>query len=203
MKNIGILLSGRGSNFKAIYTEIETGRIKNASIRAVISNISDAPGLLFAKEKGLNTYFIDPSKFSSRTAHDSEIIDTLKTQNIDLVCLAGYMRILSPQVIDMFENKIINIHPSLLPAFPGLNAQKKAFEYGVKISGCTVHFVDKELDHGPIILQKAVDVKDSDTADTLAERILKQEHKIYPEAVKLFTEDRLFVNKRKVTVDYS
>lgn len=203
MKNIAILLSGRGSNFKTIYNSIETGFINNAQIKAVVSNKAEAPGLLFAKEKGLNSYFLNPSIYESRTAYDAAIIDILKSEEINLVCLAGYMRILSATFVDAFKNRIMNIHPSLLPAFPGLNAQKQALEYGVKISGCTVHFVDKELDYGPIILQKAVEIKENDTVNDVSARILNEEHRIYPEAVRLFVEERLSLNKRKVSIDYS
>lgn len=203
MKNIAVLLSGRGSNFKAIYNSIETGHIKNTRITAVVSNKAEAPGLQFAKDNGLNSYFVAPTQYKSREAYDTEIIDIMKSRGIDLVCLAGYMRLLSAKFVDTFKNRIINIHPSLLPAFPGLNAQKQALEYGVKISGCTVHFVDKELDHGPIILQKAVEIKENDTLNNVSERILKEEHKIYPEAVRLFVENRLTVNNRKVNIDYS
>ncbi|TYB32889.1 MAG: phosphoribosylglycinamide formyltransferase [Flexistipes sinusarabici] len=203
MKNIAVLLSGRGSNFKAIYNSIEAGYIVNARIKAVVSNKAEAPGLQFAKDRCLSSYFVNPSEFESRTAYDTEIIDILKSKGIDLVCLAGYMRLLSAKFVDTFKNRIMNIHPSLLPAFPGLNAQKQALEYGVKISGCTVHFVDKELDHGPIILQKAVEIKGNDTVKDVSERILIEEHKIYPEAVRLFVENRLTVNNRKVSIDYS
>lgn len=203
MKNIAILLSGRGSNFKTIYNSIETGFINKAQIKAVVSNKAEAPGLLFAKEKGLNSYFMDPSIYESRAAYDTAIIDILQSEEINLVCLAGYMRILSATFVDTFKNRIMNIHPSLLPAFPGLNAQKQALEYGVKISGCTVHFVDKELDHGPIILQKAVEIKENDTVNNVSARILNEEHRIYPEAVRLFVEERLTLNKRKVSIDYS
>jgi len=203
LKNIAVLLSGRGSNFKAIYNSIETGHIANARITTVVSNKAEAPGLLFAKDKGLSSYFVNPYDYESREAYDSEIIDILKSQRINLVCLAGYMRILPANFVDAFKNKIMNIHPSLLPAFPGLNAQKQALEYGVKISGCTVHFVDKELDHGPIILQRAVEIKEGDTVNDVSERILKEEHKVYPEAVRLFVENRLTLNNRKVSIDYS
>ncbi|MEC9491386.1 phosphoribosylglycinamide formyltransferase [Flexistipes sp.] len=203
MKNIAVLLSGRGSNFKAIYSSIEAGYITDARITTVVSNKAEAPGLQFAKDRGLNSYFVNPSEYGSRTAYDTEIIDILKSRKTDLVCLAGYMKLLSAKFVDTFKNRIMNIHPSLLPSFPGLNAQKQALDYGVKISGCTVHFVDKELDHGPIILQKAVEIKKNDTVNDLSERILKEEHKIYPEAVRLFVENRLTLHNRKVSIDYS
>ncbi|KAA0258816.1 phosphoribosylglycinamide formyltransferase [Deferribacter autotrophicus] len=200
MKNIAVLLSGRGSNFKAIYNAIETKKIKNAQISVVISDKSDAPGLKFAKEKGLNAFFVNPKEFSSVEEFDKKIVEVLNSFKIDLVCLAGFMRIITPYFVRTYKNRIINIHPSLLPSFPGLNAQRQALEYGVRFSGCTVHFVDEEVDHGPIILQAVVPVLPNDTVETLSERILKEEHRIYPEAVKLFVEDKLKIVGRKVIV---
>jgi phosphoribosylglycinamide formyltransferase 1 len=180
--NLGILLSGRGSNFVAIADSIDTGRISGAQIAVVISNLADAPGLAAARARGLNAVAIE-AKGRKRAEHDAEIIATLQAHQVDLVCLAGYMRLLSPGFIQAFPQRILNIHPSLLPAFPGLDAQTQAFDYGVEIAGCTVHFVDEQLDHGVIILQKSVPVLDSDDAHRLADRILEQEHIAYSEAI--------------------
>jgi len=183
MKSLGILLSGRGSNFVAIADSIEAGRIPDARIGVVISNKADAPGIAIAGERGLNALVI-ASKGKPREEHDREVVAALQQNKVDLVCLAGYMRLLSPWFVQQFPQRILNIHPSLLPAFPGLEAQEQAFAYGVKISGCTVHFVDEELDHGAIIVQKAVPVLDSDDEHTLAARILEQEHVAYTEAIR-------------------
>ena len=180
--NLGILLSGRGSNFIAIADSIDTGKIPGAQIAVVISNLADAPGLAAARARGLNAVAIE-AKGRKRAEHDAEIIATLQAHQVDLVCLAGYMRLLSPGFIRAFPQRILNIHPSLLPAFPGLDAQTQAFDYGVEIAGCTVHFVDEQLDHGVIILQKSVPVLDSDDAHRLADRILEQEHIAYSEAI--------------------
>jgi phosphoribosylglycinamide formyltransferase 1 len=184
MHSLGILLSGRGSNFVAIADNVTSGRIPNARIAVVISNRADAPGIAIARERGLNALII-PSKGKPREEHDREVVAALKQHQVDLVCLAGYMRLLSPWFVRQFPHKILNIHPSLLPVFPGLEAQEQAFAYGVKISGCTVHFVDEELDHGAIIVQKAVAVLDDDTERTLAARILEQEHLAYSEAINV------------------
>jgi len=184
MKSLGILLSGRGSNFVAIADSIDTGRIANARIAVVISNKADAPGIAIARQRGLNALVI-PSKGRPREEHDQEVVAALKEHGVDLVCLAGYMRLLSPWFVQQFPHRILNIHPSLLPAFPGLEAQEQAFVYGVKVSGCTVHFVDEELDHGAIIVQKALPVLDSDDEHTLAARILEQEHVAYSEAINI------------------
>jgi len=184
MHTLGILLSGRGSNFVAIADSIDSGRIPGAKIAVVISNKADAPGLATARQRGLTAAMI-PSKGRSREEHDREVVAALKQHNVDLICLAGYMRLLSPWFVQQFPHRILNIHPSLLPAFPGLEAQEQAFAYGVKVSGCTVHFVDEELDHGAIIVQKAVQVLDTDDEHTLAARILEQEHIAYAEAVKI------------------
>ena len=200
MKKIAILLSGRGSNFKAIYESIENEYIANASIAIVISNKEDAKGLAFAKEKGIDAVFVNPKEFSSRFDYDMHVADIIDSYNTDLVCLAGYMRIVSKEFVKRFQNKLINIHPSLLPSFPGLDAQKQAVEYGVKFSGCTVHFVDEKVDHGAIILQSAVEVRDDDDEDSLSSRILKEEHKLYSKAVKLFLEDKLKIEGRKVKI---
>jgi phosphoribosylglycinamide formyltransferase-1 len=184
MKSLGILLSGRGSNFVAIADSIDAGRIPGARIAVVISNKADAPGLATARQRGLTALAI-PSKGKPREEHDREVVAALKQYGVDLVCLAGYMRLLSPWFVQQFPQKILNIHPSLLPAFPGLEAQEQAFAYGVKVSGCTVHFVDEELDHGAIIVQKTVPVLDDDDEHTLASRILEQEHSAYTEAIKM------------------
>jgi phosphoribosylglycinamide formyltransferase-1 len=182
MKSLGILLSGRGSNFVAIADNIDAGRISDARISVVISNRPDAPGIAIARDRGLNALII-PSKGKSREEHDRVVVAALKQNGVELVCLAGYMRLLSPWFVQQFPHKILNIHPSLLPAFPGLEAQEQAFAYGVKVSGCTVHFVDEELDHGAIVVQKAVEVHDGDDEHSLAARILEQEHIAYTEAI--------------------
>lgn len=197
MKNLGILLSGRGSNFVAIADSIEAGRIPDARIAVVISNKADAPGVTTARKLGLEAVVI-PSKGRPREEHDREVVATLKKHNVDLICLAGYMRLLSPWFVQQFPHRILNIHPSLLPAFPGLEAQEQAFAYGVKVSGCTVHFVDEELDHGAIIVQKAVQVLDGDDEHTLAERILEQEHIAYSEAIRLVLEGKFEVVGRRL-----
>ena len=184
MKNLGILLSGRGSNFVAIADSIAAGRIPDARIAVVISNCADAPGVETARQRGLHALVIS-SKGKPREEHDREVVAALRDHKVDLICLAGYMRLLSPWFVRQFPAKILNIHPSLLPAFPGLEAQQQAFAYGVRVSGCTVHFVDDELDHGAIIVQKAVPVLDSDDEHTLAARILEQEHIAYTEAIQM------------------
>lgn len=184
MHFLGILLSGRGSNFVAIADSIEAARIPNAKISVVISNKPDAPGIAAAKQRGLNAIVI-PSKGKPRQEHDREVVAALQQNSVELVCLAGYMRLLSPWFVQQFPQKILNIHPSLLPAFPGLEAQEQAFAYGVKVSGCTVHFVDEELDHGAIIVQKTVPVLEADDERTLAARILEQEHIAYTEAINI------------------
>ena len=197
VKNLGILLSGRGSNFEAIAKNIASGRIPNARIAIVISNRADAGGLEVARKLGIDTRVI-PSKGKVREDHDREVVVALQQHNVDLVCLAGYMRLLSPWFVKQFPRKILNIHPSLLPAFPGLEAQEQAFAYGVKISGCTVHFVDEELDHGAIIVQKAVSVLDTDDERTLAVRILEQEHAAYSEAINIVLEGSFEVVGRRL-----
>ncbi len=184
MHSLGILLSGRGSNFVAIADSIDARRIPDARIAVVISNKVDAPGISTARARGLNAVVI-PSRGKTREEHDREVVAALKQAGVDLICLAGYMRLLSPWFVQQFPHKILNIHPSLLPAFPGLEAQEQAFAYGVKVSGCTVHFVDEELDHGAIIVQKAVPVLDSDDEHAVAERILEQEHIAYTEAINV------------------
>ena len=184
MKNLGILLSGRGSNCVAIADSIAAGRIPNARIGVVISNRADAPGLETARQRGLNALVIS-SNGKPREEHDREVAAALLESKVDLICLAGYMRLLSPWFVQQFPRRILNIHPSLLPAFPGLEAQEQAFAYGVKIAGCTVHFVDEELDHGPIIVQKAIPVLETDDEHSLAARILEQEHVAYSEAIRI------------------
>src|SRR5580658_6238683 len=179
---LGILLSGRGSNFLAIANSIREGRLKGVEIAIVVSNVADAGGLAVARELGL-PHQVFVSKGRSRAEHDAEVIACLRAHRVDLVCLAGYMRLLSPEFIGAFPNRILNIHPSLLPAFPGLDAQQQAFDYGVKVAGCTVHFVDERLDHGVIVLQRAIPVLETDDAHLLAERILAEEHMAYPEAI--------------------
>jgi phosphoribosylglycinamide formyltransferase-1 len=197
MHSLGILLSGRGSNFVAIADSVDAGRILNARIAVVISNRADAPGITIARQRGLNALVI-PSKGRPREVHDREVVAALKQNNVDLVCLAGYMRLLSPWFVQQFPQRILNIHPALLPAFPGLDAQAQAFAYGVKISGCTVHFVDEELDHGAIIVQKAVPVLDSDDEHTLAARILEQEHVAYSEAINVVLGGQFAVSGRRL-----
>jgi phosphoribosylglycinamide formyltransferase-1 len=184
MKNIGILLSGRGSNFEAIAKNVASGKIPNARIAIVISNRADAGGIEIARSMNLETRVI-PSKGIAREDHDREVVTALQHDKVDLVCLAGYMRLLSPWFVKQFPRQILNIHPSLLPAFPGLEAQEQAFAYGVKITGCTVHFVDEELDHGAIVVQKAIPVLETDDEKMLSARILEQEHTAYSEAINL------------------
>ncbi len=196
MKKLGILLSGRGSNFEAIARNVQAGKIP-AEIAVVISNREEAPGLETARQMGLTTRFI-PSKGKEREAFDREVVTVLKEFRVDLVCLAGFMRILSPYFIREFPRRILNIHPALLPAFPGLEVQKQALEYGVKFSGCTVHIVDEGVDTGPIVCQAVVPILDDDTPETLAARILKEEHRIYSEAVCLMVEDRIRIEGRRV-----
>ena len=196
---IGVFLSGRGSNFVAIHDAILAGKI-NAEIALVYSNKKEAPGLKIAKERNLETLHLDPKEYQSREAYDETIIQEIKKRDVDLICLAGYMKILTSLFCNTFKNKIINIHPALLPSFPGLHVQQKAIDWGVRFSGATVHFVTAEVDMGPIILQAVVPVLQNDTEDTLSERILKQEHKIYPEAVKLYFEGRLEIKRRQVLI---
>jgi phosphoribosylglycinamide formyltransferase 1 len=199
MKSLGILLSGRGSNFVAIAEAIDAGRIPDARVGVVISNKADAPGIASVRQRGLKALVI-PSKGRSREEHDREVVAALKEHRVELVCLAGYMRLLSPWFVQQFPHRILNIHPSLLPAFPGLEAQEQAFAYGVKISGCTVHFVDEELDHGAIIVQKAVPVLEGDDEHTLAARILEHEHLAYTEAIKIVLEGRFEVVGRRLVL---
>jgi len=197
MKNLGILLSGRGSNFEAIARNVEAGKIPDARIAVVISNQPEAGGLETARRMGLTALSI-PSKGIPREEHDRAVVASMREHKVDLVCLAGYMRLLSPWFVQQFPHKILNIHPSLLPAFPGLEAQEQAFAYGVKVSGCTVHFVDEELDHGAIIVQKAVTVLDNDDEHTLAARILEQEHIAYSEAIRIVVEGKYEIRGRRL-----
>ncbi len=199
MKNLGILLSGRGSNFEAIADNVASGKLA-ANIAVVISNKADAPGIVSARRRGLNALVI-PSKGMPREEHDRAVVAALQQHQVDLVCLAGYMRLLSPWFVAQFPNRILNIHPSLLPAFPGLDAQKQAFDYGVQVSGCTVHFVDSDLDHGAIILQKTVPMLDTDDDHTLAARILEQEHIAYSEAIRVVLQSRYHIVGRRVVME--
>jgi phosphoribosylglycinamide formyltransferase-1 len=197
MKNIGILLSGRGSNFEAIANNVSSGKIRDARIAIVISNRADAGGIETARRLKIASLVI-PSKGKVREEHDREVIAALQQHKVELVCLAGYMRLLSPWFVKQFPRQILNIHPSLLPAFPGLEAQEQAFAYGVKVAGCTVHFVDEELDHGPIIVQKAVPVLDGDDEHSLAARILEQEHIAYLEAINIVLQGRFKIVGRQL-----
>ncbi len=197
MKNLGILLSGRGSNFEAIAKNAASGKIPDARIAVVISNKLDAGGIEVARRLGLTTVVI-LSKGKLREEHDREVIAALQRHRVDLVCLAGYMRLLSPWFVQQFPRRILNIHPSLLPSFPGLEAQEQAFAYGVKVTGCTVHFVDEELDHGAIIVQKAIPLLDTDNERTLAARILEQEHVAYSEAIGIVLEGNYEIAGRRL-----
>lgn len=200
---LGVLLSGRGSNFLAIHRAIADGRIPGAEIAVVLSNKPEAAGLDAARELGLTALAIPQEGRgpAAREAHDTKMIAALKDYGVDMVCLAGYMRIITPAFVEAFPNRILNVHPSLLPAFPGLDAQHQAFEYGVKVVGCTVHFVDEAVDHGAIILQKTVPVLDEDTAETLSARILEQEHVAYPEAIaRVLSREYRVVGRRYLRV---
>jgi phosphoribosylglycinamide formyltransferase 1 len=196
MQRLGILLSGRGSNFLAIAKAISEQRLPGAEIAVVLSNVEDAPGLAAARELNLPAFAV-PSSGRTRAEHDAEMIARLHQHKVELVCLAGYMRIISPAFLAAFPNRILNVHPSLLPAFPGLDAQKQAFDYGAKVAGCSVHFVDEAVDHGVIILQKTVPVNDDDTAETLSARILQQEHLAYPEAIARVLSGRYAIQGRR------
>ncbi|AEA33486.1 phosphoribosylglycinamide formyltransferase [Hippea maritima] len=200
MYRLGVLLSGRGSNFESILNAIKSGYIKNAEIVVVLSNKADARGLEKAKESGIDAFFINPNGLQ-REEYDKKLVSLLKGYSVDYVILAGYMRILSDYFIESFENKILNIHPALLPSFKGLHAQRQALEAGVRFAGATVHFVTKELDSGPIIVQSVVPVFDADTEGSLSNRILKTEHKIYPLAVKLLSEDRIKLKGNRVMIE--
>jgi phosphoribosylglycinamide formyltransferase-1 len=195
---IGILISGRGSNMVAIIEAVQSGLIPDSEVKLVISDKTSAEGLQKAVERGVDTLVITKNG-RPRAEHDAEIVAELKKRGVELVCLAGYMRLLSPEFVREFPNRILNIHPSLLPAFKGLDAQAQAIEYGVKVSGCTVHFVDENLDHGAIIEQKTVEVTDEDTAETLSERILKSEHTLYVESIARIVEGKFKIQGRRIT----
>ena len=195
---LAVLVSGQGTNLQALIDQIEQGTL-SAEISLVISNVKEAFALERAKKHGIKSVFLDPRSFSEKGGFDRELIELLQADTFDLICLAGFMRILGKTFVNSFRGKIINIHPSLLPAFPGLHPQRQALDYGVKFSGCTVHFVDEGIDSGPIILQSVVPLYDSDDEETLSQRILEQEHIIYPRAVQLMVENRLIVSDRKVT----
>ena len=199
-KRIGVLLSGRGSNFEALAESVAAGRIPDAEIAIVVSNREGAEGIEKARQRGMDARVI-PSKGLEREAYDKLVVAALQEKKVDLVCLAGYMRLLSPHFVAAFHNRILNIHPSLLPAFPGLESQRQALEHGAKFSGCTVHFVDENLDAGPIVLQACVAIEDSDTPETLAERILREEHRIYTEAVRIVLERRYRMEGRRVLLN--
>jgi phosphoribosylglycinamide formyltransferase-1 len=194
---VGILISGRGSNMVSLVQAMQGGRV-DADPVVVVSNKSKAAGLQKAAELGVPTEIVTKKGLASREAHDEKIVEVLNRYRVELVCLAGYMRLLSPVMVQAFPNRILNIHPALLPSFPGLDAQQQALDYGVKVTGCTVHFVDEECDHGPVVLQAAVPVLDGDTEESLSKRILEQEHRLYPEAVALFFSGRLSVEGRRV-----
>jgi len=196
VKRLGILLSGRGSNFVTIANAVRENHLLGAEIAVVLSNIEDAPGLAAARELDLPAFAI-PSTGRKRAEHDAEMIARLHQHNVDLVCLAGYMRIISPTFVAAFPNRILNVHPSLLPAFPGLDAQRQALDYGAKVTGCTVHFVDEAVDHGVIILQKTVSVQDDDTVESLSERVLEQEHLAYAEAIALVLSNDYAIQDRR------
>lgn len=198
-KRIGVLLSGRGSNFEALAESVSAGRIPDAEIAVVISHREGAPGIERARTRGIDARVI-PSRGLERDAYDRQVVAVMREKNVDLVCLAGYMRLLSPYFVKEYHGRIVNIHPSLLPAFPGLEAQRQALEHGVKFTGCTVHFVDETLDAGPILLQAAVPVRDDDTVETLSERILIEEHRIYSEAVRIVLEGRYRIEGRRVII---
>jgi phosphoribosylglycinamide formyltransferase 1 len=197
---IGVLVSGSGTNLQAIIDAIEANRL-DAAIQLVFSNRADAYGLVRARRHGIPTAVLDHKQFASREAFDAAVVELLRSRGVELVILAGFMRLLSPVFVKAFSNRMMNIHPALLPAFPGLHAQKKAVEHGVRFSGCTVHFVNEQCDEGPIIIQAAVPVFPDDTEETLSRRILEQEHRIYPRAIQLYSEGRLRIEGRRVFVD--
>jgi phosphoribosylglycinamide formyltransferase-1 len=199
-KRIAVLLSGRGSNFEALADSVAAGRIPNAEIGLVVSNREGAQGIDKARARGIETCVI-PSKGLEREAYDKLVVAALKEKKVDLVCLAGYMRLLSAYFVAAFPGRIVNIHPSLLPAFPGLESQRQALEHGAKFSGCTVHFVDENLDAGPIILQAVVPIQDDDTESALSDRVLREEHRIYSEAVRIVLEGRYRIEGRRVLID--
>jgi phosphoribosylglycinamide formyltransferase-1 len=197
--NVGVLVSGRGSNLQSILDAVDEGRL-NARVKVVLSDREDAYALERAASRGVAASFVDPSAAGSREEYDRSLVSKLREEEVELVVLAGFMRILSSFFIESFRNSIMNIHPALLPSFPGLHVQKKALEHGVKFSGCTVHFVDRGVDTGPVIIQAVVPVLDDDTEDSLSERILRQEHRVYPRAIQLYAEGRLEIRGRRVFV---
>jgi phosphoribosylglycinamide formyltransferase-1 len=199
LKVVSFIVSGRGSNFSAVAKKILSGEIK-AKLGIVISDKREAKALDIAKEFGMDSYFVDPKSHPTREAHEKAMVNLLKKYKTDLVVAAGFMRLLTPYFVNSYKNAIINIHPALLPAFPGVNSQKRAFDYGVRITGCTTHFVDEGTDSGPIILQAAVEVRQTDSVEDLSARILKEEHRILPESVKLFCEGKLQVKGRRVII---
>ncbi|HPW18427.1 MAG TPA: phosphoribosylglycinamide formyltransferase [Candidatus Aminicenantes bacterium] len=196
---VAVFLSGRGSNFLALREAVDRGTI-DAEIALVLSNKADAPGLLKARESGLDAVFLDPKAFAAREDYDRAVLAEVERRRVDLVCLAGYMKVLTPALCEALRHRAVNIHPALLPSFPGLHVQRKAIDWGVRVSGCTVHFVAAEVDAGPIILQAAVPVLQDDTEETLAARILAEEHRIYPEAVRLYFQGRIEVRGRRVFI---
>lgn len=200
MMKVAVLISGRGSNLKSILEAEKKNLLGEAEVAAIISDNPLAHGLKYAKEYKKQSVIIDFSKFKSKNDFEQKLISVLENAQIELIVLAGFMRILSPAFIDLFRNKIINIHPSLLPSFPGLNAQKQAFDFGVKISGCTVHFVTEEIDAGPIILQKAIEIENDDTEESISSKILSWEHILLPQAIKLFSEKKMILRNNKVKV---
>jgi len=198
-RTLGVLISGRGSNLQAILDAIAAGRL-DARVGIVISNKRDAPGLKRAEAASVPTAFVSHRDYGSREAFDEAVVKELRAHEVDVVCLAGFMRILSPVLVQAFPDRILNVHPSLLPAFVGLDAQRQALDYGAKVSGCTVHLVDEELDHGPIVLQASVPVEEDDDEDTLSARILEQEHRLYPEAIRLLLAGRVRIAGRRAFV---
>jgi phosphoribosylglycinamide formyltransferase 1 len=196
---VGVLASGRGSNFQALVEAVEAGRVP-AVVSGLVTDCATAGALEIARGRGVDSLFVDPRQYPSREAHEKAVIAALDERGVGLVCLAGYMRILGATFVRHFEGRLLNIHPSLLPAFPGLHAQRQALEHGVKVAGATVHFVDEGTDTGPIVLQAAVPVLPADTEETLSQRILAEEHRIYPEAVRLFAEGRLTIDGRRVRI---
>ena len=198
---LGVLASGRGSNFQSIIDHIRLGVLENARIGVLVCNNKDAYALKIAEQNGIESKFID-HRNKEREVFDKEVVKTLRDHNVDLVVLSGFMRVISPYFIDMYEHKIINIHPALLPSFPGLHVQRQAIDYGVKVSGCTIHYVDKGVDVGPIILQHVVQVREDDTEESLSDRILIFEHRLYSKAIQLHVDGRLKIEGRRVKIDY-